>query len=133
MSPEATNKLSAALALVPTMTAAYLFGSAARGKERGGSDVDIAVFFTARPDLDIIEATLTACESALERDDMDLVVLNTASTVLAFEAISGRRILCLSPERIAAFESLTAREYESEMARLGRAYAYYAQKTEDNA
>jgi hypothetical protein len=44
------------------------------------------------------------------------VVLNDASPILRFEALCGRRICCADENRCAEFASLTAREYEDEMA-----------------
>jgi hypothetical protein len=51
-----------------------------------------------------------------EVDDIDLVPLNGASPVLGFEALCGRRVYCADENLCAEFASLTAREYEDEMA-----------------
>jgi hypothetical protein len=49
-------------------------------------------------------------------DEIDLVALNDASPILRFEAVSDRPVNVTDLERRAAFVSLTAREYEDEMA-----------------
>ncbi len=99
----------------------WLFGSAASGEIPDGSDVDIAILFGDNPGFD----ELTTCRSLLQRavgvDNIDLVILNGASVILRFEALSGRRILCCDEVRCAEFASLSAREYEDEMAQCYRA------------
>jgi hypothetical protein len=49
-------------------------------------------------------------------EEIDLVVLNEANAFLRFEALSGQSLFCRDPARRAEFASLTAREYEDEMA-----------------
>lgn len=68
-------------------------------------------------------------QDALRFDDIDLVVLNDASPILRFQAVSGRRLLCLDEEQMASFVSLTAREYEDAMAFLQHGLSYLT--TED--
>ena len=62
-----------------------------------------------------------ALQNALNYDDIDLVVLNGASPILRFEAICGRAVYTADLAARAAFVSLTAREYEDEMAQYQRA------------
>jgi hypothetical protein len=52
-------------------------------------------------------------------DDLDLVDLSAASSVLAFEALCGRRLVVKDPEQVATFASETARQYEDDMAGIG--------------
>ena len=59
-------------------------------------------------------------------DNVDLITLNKAGKVLAFEALNGTVICRNDRELLAMFSSLVAREYEDEMAQLNR------QKTDDN-
>lgn len=92
---------------------AYLFGSIARGRYSGMSDVDIGVYL--RPDLPQEEVFRIHVELASElsfRDlRVDLVILNEASLKLAFEVIKGKLLLsrdeCLRKE----FVYRTIREY----------------------
>jgi len=124
MSPETFERLASALAQVPGLLCAWLFGSSARGQASPDSDVDVAILFRDPPGFEAVGSALAACQDTLRRDDVDVVVLNTASTILAFEALSGRRLFTFAPQETAAFESLVAREYEDESARLTRASAY---------
>ena len=55
-------------------------------------------------------------QDALGLDEVDLVVLNDANPILRFEAVSGRRLFTRDLLALAEFVSLTAREYEDEMA-----------------
>lgn len=70
---------------------AYLFGSQAKGRVSISSDVDIAAFLS--PDLssaqqgDLRLSLASDLTSALKRDDLDLVILNSAPPFLAFQAI----------------------------------------------
>jgi predicted nucleotidyltransferase len=98
------------------LTGAWLFGSAQNGEVREGGDVDIGALFNEKPDLEVLALLRTRLQKALEFEDVDLVVLNDASPVLRFEALCGMRIYCQDEERCAEFASLTAREYEDEMA-----------------
>lgn len=49
------------------------------------------------------------------------MILNDANPILRFEAVSGRMLFCRDIQRMADFVSLTAREYEDEMAQWQRA------------
>jgi hypothetical protein len=60
-------------------------------------------------------------QTALACDEIDLVALNAASPVLRFAALSGRPVWTREPEERVTFVSLTAREYEDEMAQWQRA------------
>ena len=106
------------------MVASWVFGSAQSGEIRPGSDLDVAVLFKARPDLDTLADLRADLQEALCFEEVDLVVLNGAHPILRFEAVSGRRIYCRNPERTAGFVSLTAREYEDAMALLARGLRY---------
>lgn len=62
------------------IVAAYLYGSAARGTARDGSDVDVAILLRESPH-PRLEALCLDLEGELERDlglPVDLLVLNTA-------------------------------------------------------
>lgn len=105
---------------VPGIVGGWLFGSAAEGNVRAGSDVDIGVLFEAKPDLDALSACRMRLQRALEFDGIDLIPLNDASPLLRFEALCGKRVYCADEDRCAGFASLTAREYEDGMAMIRR-------------
>ncbi len=92
---------------------AILFGSAAHGQLRPDSDIDIGIIGSLGQDMDLeMELALGAdLERAFGRE-VDLVRLDTASTLLRFEASRGR---CLHEARAGAFADFVARallEYE---------------------
>jgi len=104
----------------PNIIAVWVFGSAQDGQIKPGSDLDIAALFETMPSLDE-QANLRAdLQQALQVDEIDLLILNQANPIVRFEAISGRSIFCRDRGRRAEFASLTAREYEDEMALLTR-------------
>ena len=47
--------------------------------------------------------------------DLDLIDLNHANSILAFEAICRKRLFVRDHEKTAEFVSLTARQYEDDM------------------
>lgn len=94
----------------------WVFGSSKNGQVRDDGDLDIAVLFEREPDLDELVVCRARLQQALGFDDIDLVSLNSASAILRFEALCGQRVLCANEGRCAEFASLTAREYEDEMA-----------------
>ncbi|MEI8120832.1 MAG: nucleotidyltransferase domain-containing protein [bacterium] len=110
------NALAAAFSEDPRVVLATLFGSSKEGIVRPGSDVDIGVLLS--PALTPLEfytfyVDLTAKLSSIP--ELDLVDLNRAGSVLAFEALCGRRLFVRNNEAVAAFSSRVAREYESDM------------------
>lgn len=100
----------------PRVVAAWVFGSAKEGISRPGGDVDIAVLFDQPPSLEDRLDLLLELQKALDFEDIDLVVLNNASAITRFEAVSGPLLYSRDPQRQAEFVSLTAREYEDSMA-----------------
>ncbi len=115
--------LETTLSAFPDLVAAWVFGSAQDGGVRSGGDVDVGVLWRGRPSLDDLATLRMAIQDALQIDAIDLVVLNDASPILRFEAISGRPVFCRDAGQRAIFASLTAREYEDEMAMAMRALA----------
>lgn len=99
-------------AAATNIIAACVFGSAQRGQIREKSDLD---------SLDERANLRADLQQALQFDDIDLLVLNEASPIVRFEVISGQPVFCRDAGRRAEFASLTAREYEDEMAMLRRA------------
>lgn len=77
---------------------AYLFGSHSRGTRHPQSDVDIAVFIDeglAEPGLFGYQSELTAAlMSALGKNDVDVVILNSAPPLLYHRVLrDGQRLL----------------------------------------
>ena len=72
--------------------AAYLFGSAASGRTRPDSDLDVAVLLTrpigASRSLDYRLKLMTDLGAALHRSDVDVVILNGAPLLLAHRILS---------------------------------------------
>ena len=116
--PAATESLSARLAEVlsgrPEILEAYLFGSTARGTAQPHSDVDVAVFVSAVPDLPFgYEATLAAAlMSALGQDRVDVVLLNRAPPLLYHRVLQdGARLLSRDPRATTGREGAALSRY----------------------
>ena len=108
--------LIAALAADPRVIMAVVFGSAKDGVVRPGSDVDIGVLLS--PALTALEFYAFYQETAARLSmipELDLVDLTRAGSVLAVEALCGRRLFVRDAETVAAFSSRVAREYEDDM------------------
>jgi uncharacterized protein len=92
---------------------AYLFGSRARRQETPLSDIDIAVYLAE--DADPIEEKLSLMGdlcSHLRRDDIDIVVMNSAPLSLLGRILAHRIVLLdRNPHLRHLFESLTLRKY----------------------
>jgi predicted nucleotidyltransferase len=112
----------------PKVLFAYLFGSLARGFGHPLSDVDIAVYLEgyenfSKTKLEILESLA----DVLQTDEIDLVILNTASLPLAMNILRENRILVdKQPFTRHIVESLTMRKYfdfsMKESAQLRRRY-----------
>jgi uncharacterized protein len=92
---------------------AILFGSAASGKLRPDSDIDIGILPASDRSLDFAgELTLAAeLEQVLGRE-VDLVRLDEASTLLRFEASHGHCLLEARPGAFADFVAHALLEHE---------------------
>jgi hypothetical protein len=103
------------LATRPEMQAAYVFGSAATGRMRTDSDVDIAVLLDGVPPSHTLHYRLTLMAdigAALHRNDVEVVVLNEAPPLLAHRVLSrGRLIFERSASARIAFQVKTAARY----------------------
>lgn len=92
---------------------AVLFGSAAKGKLRPDSDIDIGILPSSAGAIGFEDELALGAE--LERilgREVDLVRLDTASTVLRFEASQGRRLYESRPGAFADFVARALVEYE---------------------
>jgi predicted nucleotidyltransferase len=104
----------------PNVVLAVLFGSSANGTVKMGSDLDVAILFHQPPPPGSVylDYYLKLCDAIPAIEVVDLVNLNTANPILAFEALSGRIVCKNDPEAAAAFTSLVCREYEDAMGNL---------------
>ncbi|MBE0618674.1 MAG: nucleotidyltransferase domain-containing protein [Proteobacteria bacterium] len=107
----------------PNVLSVWAFGSAQGGEIRPGGDLDVAVLFATAPSLDELADLRADLQQLLGQEDVDLVALNRAPSLLAFEAVSGRPFFCRDPGTRAVFVSLTARQYEDDRAFLERGLA----------
>jgi len=100
----------------PSLAAVYFFGSAAAGKTGPLSDIDIAILlvddFSDRDYLDKqLELQAKFCRG-LRTDQVDVVILNQASPLLAHRVLSrGRLLFSRSDRERQAFFVKTIREY----------------------
>jgi len=118
------ERLTAVFAEDPRVLLAVLFGSSVSGTVRSGSDVDIGVLLSPAPDpIEFFDFYVRTTARLPEVAELDLIDLSRAGSVLAFEALSGRRLLVRDPEAIAVFASRVAREYESDMQRANAHHA----------
>lgn len=93
----------------PGLELLVLFGSAAKGRTRRGSDLDLGVWCDGAADLDAIYLALAP---RLGTDRLDLADLRRAGPLLAFEvARTGRLLYERRPGAFRQFQSLAARRY----------------------
>jgi len=105
-----------ALDAEPGVLLATLFGSAKDGLVREGSDVDIGVLLSPRlSPIEFYEFYQRVASRLPSVDELDLVDLAHADSILAFEALCGRRLIVRDPEAVAGFVSEMARQYEDDM------------------
>lgn len=91
--------------------AAYLFGSAAKGHMRVGSDVDVAIILDGhgpRPDRKRLFDRLLPMLCRAVRHDVHLIILNDASYLLRAQVVhEGRLIHVADPEKLAWFRMIS--------------------------
>lgn len=97
----------------PKVLFAYLFGSLATGVRQPSSDVDIAVYLEGHENFSETKLELLGLlTDALQTDEIDLVILNTASLPLAMNIFKKKRIIVdKQPFTRHLVESLTMRKY----------------------
>lgn len=99
------------LARYPQIAAAWLFGSAARGELRQGSDVDVGILLrdprtTAADEYMMLGDLIARLEVVTAPRPVDVVLLEHQGPVFAHEAlIDGRLILESDRERRVAFQA----------------------------
>jgi predicted nucleotidyltransferase len=97
---------------------AYVFGSSQNGLISEDSDLDIAIYFAKNEHhIDTRLKIIKALEKTISGfDNFDLVILNTASSILSMQAIQGT-LLFVKDEYLdiySGFYSLTCRQFEDE-------------------
>ena len=113
------ERLTEYLAGRPCVVAATVFGSASDGKVQPGSDLDLAILFETKPEpQEFLQFYSDLCDEMPRVQNVDVVILNDADPILAFEAISGRFLCKNNLPKTAAFFSLVCREYEDVMGNL---------------
>lgn len=90
-SEETLRKLTRALKRIRGIQAAYLFGSQARQSAGNQSDVDVAILvdrqLSAAAHRDVVVDAFQTSTRLLRRNDVDLVELHRAPTMLRYAAI----------------------------------------------
>lgn len=90
----------------------YIFGSYAKGTNIESSDLDIAVYLEGQPDGFIQLDILYDLVGILNRDDIDLVILNNVDEILKFQVIKyGKVIYMKDLYSKVIFESRVMSEY----------------------
>lgn len=96
------EKLALALSEDPGIVLAFLFGSRSRGEANALSDTDIALLLDPHMPqdkyLDYRANYFSIARRALHEEKIDIVILNTATPLLAHEAIKGELLFERSPE-----------------------------------
>lgn len=106
------------------VASAFLFGSVHNGEVRPESDIDVAVLFNKTPGVKgRLDFYADLCDAFNSDKQIDMIVLNGAETILAFEAISGTVISNNKPEKTATFSSYISRLYEDTMANIEYQYS----------
>ncbi len=107
-------------ALDANVILATVFGSGAFGTVAPGSDLDLAVLFRQSPPAGEpwLDYFLAVCDAVPEIEVLDLINLNQAHVILAFEALGGRIVCNNDAEAAATFFSRVCREYEDVMSSL---------------
>jgi predicted nucleotidyltransferase len=110
------HSLAEALAADPDIDVVYLFGSVARGRVSPLSDIDIGILLGGHvPEAEHFHRRLKyigLCADILRADRVDVVILNKAPLVLAYEVVSPQKVLVeRNREHRVAFEASTVMKY----------------------
>lgn len=111
----------------PDISFAYLFGSAKSGIIPRGSDIDLGVYLTdTQKKSEYIVKISEILETLIGNTPVDIIFLNDASPILAFEALKGKQLFVREKfeDIYTRFYSLTCREFESEMYWMKRQLEY---------
>ena len=97
---------------------AYLFGSAQSGQIGENSDIDIAIYIAdTGKKMETLSKAYEVIEPFVGDTLIDLIFLNGAEPIIAFEALKGRKLFVRENaiDLHAGFYSITCREYESQI------------------
>jgi predicted nucleotidyltransferase len=112
------NDLAKALQKFEEIAFAFIFGSSKDEIVNEGSDIDIAVYFIEKEtDLDLRIEIIAELENIIPSfNNYDLVVLNSANSFLAMQAIKGKLLFVKDGYKnlYASFFSLTCRQFEDD-------------------
>ncbi|KNF08311.1 putative nucleotidyltransferase [Gottschalkia purinilytica] len=90
----------------------YVFGSYAKGTNNHNSDLDIAILTKEKYDSFIKLEILGELIDIFKRDDIDLVILNKATSVMKHQVIKYGKLVYMKNENIKVeFESKVLSEY----------------------
>jgi predicted nucleotidyltransferase len=98
----------------PALVCAYLYGSAARGEDRRGSDLDVAVLFRSTPPatLDGLAFDIAGRIERIIGKPVDIVVLNRAAPDLVHRVLRDGVLVCENDRRARVeFETRKRAEY----------------------
>lgn len=100
----------------PEVTFAYLFGSVARGTAGKLSDIDIAIFIdpSRLPPVGSFgyQSEIIVDLQALLQRDVDVVILNDASTMIRFQVLKhGKLVFCRSDSERRLFHEKAVTQY----------------------
>ena len=116
LSPNAPTAMATYAATMPNIVALYLFGSQARERAGPLSDVDVAVLLdqgvTADHYFDLRLQYLQQLSDQLQRDDVDVLILNEAPPALAYRVLwDGKLLFCRDRTVLAAYKAATVTTY----------------------
>ena len=97
----------------PSIIAAYLFGSTAKGKAKASSDLDVAVLLDDRQSQSFSLLSFIVNLEELFEKNVDVVVLNTADELLKYEVRrSGKILFDRFPQQRKRFEIRSRKAYD---------------------
>jgi predicted nucleotidyltransferase len=96
----------------PNVVFALIFGSAAAGKRKKYSDIDLGIYFVQPPEgLDLLSLINTLSE--LTGGNVDVVVLNNASALLRHQVLKNRLALTIKDRMVyRKFREKTISDYD---------------------
>jgi predicted nucleotidyltransferase len=110
------DAITEAFTIDPRVILVTLFGSSQNGTVNDGSDVDIGVLlYPEQTPLEFYKFYQNISTRLSSIAKLDLIDLGHANSILAFEALCGRRLFVRDNEAVAAFSSLVARQYEDDL------------------
>jgi predicted nucleotidyltransferase len=124
---ELLQRLRRELCAHPGLDFALLFGSWARERQHPGSDVDVAIM--PREDWSLAaEVDLQGQLAAALGAEVDLVRLDEAPLLVAWEVVSNAIPICGEPQRWARYQAEIALEHADAGPDLDRAARHYARR-----